>query len=381
MLRTALALSFSFALAAPTAAQDLLLHKFEGACTTEVINYAPLGVGNGTLQVGLGTGFAPGYVGEALAGGNTFTNVRNVVRTGWDPSLEPITSNLTLAFWANQATSVTAAATYLCGMDNSGFRLFTSGAAGNGLYLRSLGSAQPDLLLPDTVTNFVALAAANWVHIAVTIEGSTGTATWYVNGSSALTVPGYTGININLPGQFLVGGYGATGESSYDVDEFLLSRRLYTAAEIAQLATGTRAGVGTYQSGSNVQCNSGAVTIGTAGGRPTIGNLIHGITITAAAPAVWLLLYGETRCSFAGSLPLPLAGATLLPQLAGCTLLSDAPILLSGFTAGPAFPAFVPLPITATTPMGAWAFCQALAIQVGSNAVAMSDGLAVSVGN
>ena len=74
------------------------------------------------------------------------------------------------------------------------------------------------------------------------------------------------------------------------------------------------------------------------------------------------------------------AADTLLPQLAGCTVLADAPILLSGVIANPAIPAVVPLPITATTPMGAWAWCQALAIQVGSNSVAMSDGLALSVG-
>jgi hypothetical protein len=111
-----------------------------------------------------------------------------------------------------------------------------------------------------------------------------------------------------------------------------------------------------------------------------IGNLTHGLRITANTPSVWLLLYGETRCTFAGALPLPLAGATLLPQLSGCTILADAPVLLSGFAAGPAFPAVVPLPITATTPMGAWAWCQALTIEVGSNTVAMSDGLALSVG-
>ncbi|MCU0864046.1 MAG: LamG domain-containing protein [Planctomycetes bacterium] len=381
MLRTALTVSLSLTLAAPTTAQDLLLYKFEGACTNEVINYAPFGLGNGTLQVGVGTGFAPGYVGEALGGGNTFTNVRNLVLTGWDPSVDPITTNLTLALWARQATNVTTTPSYFCGMDNSGFRLFTSGAAGNGVYLRSTGSALPDLLLPDTVTNFVALAATNWVHLAVTIDGGTGTAIWYVNGSSVLTVPGYTGLNISGPGEFVVGGYAITGDSSHHVDEFLLSRRLYTAAEIALLANGTRAGVGTYTSGSTTQCNSGVVTIDTVGGRPAIGNLTHGIRITAAAPSLWLLLYGETRCTFAGSLPLPLAGATLLPQLNGCTILADAPILLSGFTTGPGAPAIVPLPITATTPMGAWAWCQALTIQLGSNAIAMSDGLAISVGN
>ena len=224
------------------------------------------------------------------------------------------------------------------------------------------------------------MAAANWTHIAVTLEASTGLATWFVNGSSVLTVPGYTSFTVNSAGELMLGGYSTNLESAYDLDEFLLSRRLYTPAEIALLASGTRAGVGTYTSGSTTQCNSGAVTIGTTGGRPAIGNLSHGITITAAAPAVWLLLYGETRCTLGGSVPLPIAGGALLPQLAGCTLLADAPILLSGFTAGPAFPALVPLPITATTPMGAWAWCQALAIQVGSNAVAMSDGLALSVG-
>lgn len=381
MLRRTLTLSLALSLATPTTAQDLLLYKFEGACTTEVINYAPLGLPNGTLQIGLGTGFTPGYVGDALAGGDTVANLRNVVRTGWNPSLDPITGNLTIAFWARQATPVTTAATYLFGMLTTGFRLATSGGAGNGLWLRSLGGPTPDLLLPDTIVNFRALAAANWVHTAVTIEASTGSANWYINGNSVLTVPGYSAIDINTFGEFLVGGYGATLASPYHLDEFLLSRRLYTPAEIAQLANGTRAGVGTYTSGAPGQCGAGNVTLDTVGGRPALGNLTHGIRITTTGPALWLLLYGETRCTFGGSLPLPLAGGLLLPQLNGCTILADAPILLSGFSGGPGTPSLVPLPITSTTPMGAWAWCQALAIQVGSNNVAMSDGLALSVGN
>ena len=296
-------------------------------------------------------------------------------------ALDPITTNLTVAFWAREAIPASASVSYLFGMDTSGFRLFTNGVAGNGLFLRNVGSVPVDLQLPASTTDFKALAAANWVHIAATIESATGTATWYVNGSPVLTVPGYTGLNINSTGEFMVGGFAGTGESSYDLDEFLLSRRLYTAAEIAQLATGTRAGFGTYTSGSLTQCNSGSVTLDTVGGRPAYGNLSHGIRITAVAPSIWLLLFGDTRCKFGGALPLPLAGATVLPQLTGCTLLADAPILLSGITAGPGAPVVVPMPITASAPMGAWAWCQALAIQVGTNNTAMSDGLVLSIGN
>jgi hypothetical protein len=366
-------------LLAPLApAQDRILYKFDGACTNEVINHAPLGYGNGTLTVGFGTGFAAGRFAGGLGAGNGTTSARNVVDTGWAPSTTPWTGDVTIAFWARQETPFTTTLSYLFGMSSSGFRLFTNGAAGRGLFLRGLTSGSGDLALSDTVVDFQSLANGAWVHVAVSIDDTAHIATWYVNGAAVQTVPGAPDVQIDSPGTLLVGGYGSGNLSCYSLDEVLFSQRLYSAAEIAELATGTRAGYGAYASGTTTQCNPGLVTLDSTGGRPFFGNLNYALRVTVTAPQLCLLLYGETRCTLGGALPLPFDGGLLVPALAGCQVLADPLILLSG-AAQPGQPATLPLPISTALPSGASAFCQVLGLQANGTA-AMSNGFTVSVG-
>lgn len=368
----------ALSLAAGAVAQDRILYKFDGACTGEVINHAPLGYGNGSLTVGYGTGFAAGRFAGGLGAGYGQTSVRNVVDTGFAPATTPWTGDLTIALWARKETSFSSTLSYLFGMSANGFRLFTNGAAGRGLYLRALTSGSGDLLLPETVVDFQTLATSNWVHLAVTIDDTAHVATWYVNGSPVHTVTAAPDVQIDSPGTLLVGGYGATSLSSYSLDEVLFSERLYSAAEIAELATGTRAGYGAYDSDTTTQCNPGLIALDSTGGRPFFGNLNYALRVTAAAPQLWLLLYGETRCTLGGVLPLPLDGGLLLPELTGCQLLADPLILVQG-GAVPGSPASIPLPISAALPSGASAFCQVLGLQA-NGTVAMSNGFTVSVG-
>ena len=59
MLRPILSFASALALAVPACAQaqDFLLYKFEGACSNEVVNFAPGStVGNGTLVANFGDG-------------------------------------------------------------------------------------------------------------------------------------------------------------------------------------------------------------------------------------------------------------------------------------------------------------------------------------
>ncbi|MFN7590631.1 MAG: LamG domain-containing protein [Planctomycetota bacterium] len=296
-------------LLAPLAlAQDRILYKFDGACTNEVINHAPLGCGNGTLTVGYGTGFAAGRFAGGLGAGNGPTAARNVVDTGWAPATTAWTGDVTIAFWARQETPFTTTLSYLFGMSSSGFRLFTNGVAGRGLFLRGLTSGSGDLALSDTVVDFQSLANGAWVHVAVSIDDTAHIATCYVNGAAVQTVPGTPDVQIDSPGTRLVGGYGPGSLSSYSLDEVLFSQRLYSAAEIAELASGTRAGYGAYSSGTTTQCNPGLVTLDSTGGRPFFGNLSCALRVTVAAPQLCLLLYGETRGSLGGSLPAVLFG-------------------------------------------------------------------------
>lgn len=366
-------------LLAPLAlAQDRILYKFDGACTNEVINHAPLGYGNGTLTVGYGTGFAAGRFAGGLGAGNGPTAARNVVDTGWAPATTAWTGDVTIAFWARQETPFTTTLSYLFGMSANGFRLFTNGAAGRGLFLRGLTSGSGDLALADTVVDFQSLANGNWVHVAVSIDDTAHIATWYVNGAAVQAVPGAPDVQIDSPGTLLVGGYGSSSLSSYTLDEVLFSQRLYSAAEVAELATGTRAGFGAYSSGTTTQCNPGLVALDSTGGRPFFGNLNYALRVTATVPQLWLLLYGETRCTLGGVVPLPLDGGLLVPALAGCQVLADPLLLVQGGVM-PGSPAPIPLPISTALPSGASAFCQVLGLQANGD-VAMSNGFTVSVG-
>ncbi|MBZ0152475.1 MAG: hypothetical protein IT456_20240 [Planctomycetes bacterium] len=378
-LHRALAGATILALSASISAQDFLLYNFEGPCSAEVVNFATSGLGNGTLTAAFGTGHALGYNGQGLAAGNLSTGARNLVDTLWDPAVAPLTGDLTIAFWARQGQPFTTQLSYLFGMSGSGFRLFTNGAAGTGLYLRSVTTPTTDLLLPGTTADFQALAATSWVHVAVTIDDTNHLATWYIDGAQVHTQSGLGSVAVATGGTLRLGGYGGTAGSAYDLDEVLFSHTLYPAGAIAQLATGTRSGHGSYQSGALSHCGPGDVVLDATGGRPALGNLSYALRITPTSPSLWLLLYGTDRCTIGGVAPLPLDGALLLPLLNGCTVLADPAILLSGF-AGPANPASIPLPISPTLSMGANVWCQALTISPPNSAVAMSNGFAVAIG-
>ncbi|MBZ0151076.1 MAG: LamG domain-containing protein [Planctomycetes bacterium] len=196
-------LLFTFAsLASTLSAQDFLLYKFDSPCTNEVINHAN-GSGafpaNGTLAYNTPTAYQPGMFGGALSGGSAATNTYSRVDSGWSPAAQPMTGSITLAFWAKERTPVGTALNYLCGCTSTGHRLFTNGVGGTGLYFRNIVASGPntlDLVLPAATTNFQALASAGWVHIALVIDATAGTADWYVNGTSAIH---YTGVGPTPP--------------------------------------------------------------------------------------------------------------------------------------------------------------------------------------
>lgn len=371
-------------LASTAAAQTFVHYKFEAACSSEVINFAagPSSVGNGILQQNSGAPYAAGFADNALAGGNAATNVYNRVRSSWVPAQAPLTGNITLAFFAKQRTPPGFALNYLAGTNTLGHRLFTNGLAGRGLYQRNIVASGPlgfDLVLPATTADFQTLAAANWVHIALVIDAGAGTANWYVNGAPALQIAGIGAGLIDSPGNYIVGFQGTTNECNYDLDEWILANRAYTAAEIATLAQVPRGADGAYASGIASQCGAGSIILGSTGGTPAQGNLNYAFAITAAQPNLFVLLAGFDRCTFGGSLPLPLDGTPLTPVLAGCWILADA-LVAAGGQVGPA-PATVPLPISASLPIGGAIYAQVLGLDAASLSSSMSLGFAISIGS
>lgn len=386
--------SFAFALcAAPAFAQDFIHYKFDSTCTTEVINYAtgPQALAtNGTLQSN--SSLSPwdsGVWGGCLAGGsNVTTTYYNRVVTGWNPGTQPVTGALTMAWFMRQrpGSALNTTLSYLSGAPSGGFRLFTNGIAGRGLYQREIfpsggnGSSAPrDFFLPAANADIQTLAASNWVHVAIVIDPAAGTADWYVNGTSALQISGVPGASITLAGPFMVGAYStsATGAGSlYDMDEFLMSFRAYSAAEILAMSLAPRAGDGDYLSGTTTQC--GTLGLASAGGPPSLGNTGYGLVVSPSAPSFYTILTGFDRCLYAGVFAMPFDGGLLAPMAAGCQVLADNLLNVGGVAVGPTTQ---PFPVPAGGFAGLNLYCQAVAIDLSTLAISASNGFAIGIAN
>jgi hypothetical protein len=386
-----LALATVVTLTATAAAQDFIHYKFDANCTGEVINLAtgPQALAsNGVFQSNATTQFDTGVFGGCLAGGSNSPAGYNRVITGWDPGTQNVTGSLTMAWFMKQRYAPGTALSYLAGAPSGGFRLFTNGVGGTGLYQRTIlasggngvnASIANDFYLPASAANIQALAAAGWVHVAMVIDAAAGTADWYVNGTSVLQLTGVGGALINAPGPFQLGYYSLASGSPYDIDEFVMSLRAYSPGEMLALALTSKAGDGDYRSGTSTQCGAGNVTLRSTGGAPSIGNFGYGFEISATTTSLYVLLAGFDRCSYGGVIPLPLDGTPLLPLLSGCWILADAPVTLSGVVAGP--PSVVPLPIVPGLPDAFSIYAQVLALDASTFATSMSDGFAISVGS
>lgn len=377
------------ALAAAASAQDFIHYKFDSNCSNEVINYAtgPQALAsNGTLQMAATSPGAwdTGVFGGCLRGGTT-TSAWNKVLTGWNPATQPVTGNLTIAWFMKQrsAAAPNTSLTYMMGAPSGGFRLFTGGVAGRGLYQREIfasggnggTSGTRDFSLPAATSDVQTLASTGWVHIAMVIDAVAQTADWYVNGASVLQITGVPGASITLTGPFQIGYY--SSGSLYDTDEFLMSFRAYSAAEILALSLAPQAGDGDYLTGSTTQC--GSLSLASTGGRPYLGNAGYGLTVTPAASSFFALLVGFDRCQYAGVFPLPMDGGLLAPIATGCTVLADGLSTTGGLAIGG--PGLQPFGIVADPAYAGLQFLtQAVAIDLATYAISASNGFAISVG-
>ncbi|MCA8948204.1 MAG: hypothetical protein KDE27_01800 [Planctomycetes bacterium] len=375
-------------LASLTSAQDFIHYKFDSTCNDEVINYATgtsALASNGVMQsTSAISPYVTGVFGSALAAGSTVSpTYSNRVITGWDPGVQNITGDLTMACFMRYNAS-NGSPFYIWGAPSGGFRMFTSGVAGNGLYQRVIlasggngvnASIANDFYLPDTTFDFQAAAAAGWVHVAIVVDATAATADWYINGTSVLQLTGVVGgAQITAAGPFQLGGYSST--SHFDVDEFLMSTRAYTPAEILALSLAPQGGDGDYYSGTTTQC--GTLALASTGGRPAIGNANYALEVTPSAPSIYAVLFGLDRCTFSGSLPLPFDGGMLTPAAAGCKVLADNLLTLSGVAASG--PATLPIPLVGGSLSGVQFYAQAAAVDLTTSAISASNGFTFSIG-
>jgi hypothetical protein len=374
-------------LAASLSAQDFLHYKFDSTCTNEVVNYATgpsAWAANGALGQNSGAPYVPGVFGSALSGGNASLNIANYVDSGWSPLAQPLTGDLTLAFFAKERVAPGTALNYINGTTLSGHRLFTNGIAGRGLYQRNIvaSGGNPsalDLSLPVAAADFQTLAAAGWVHIALVVDSTAATGTWYVNGTQVHQVNGVGPALINTGGTYQVGRQLTTNECNYDLDEWVLSNRAYSATEVLALSLAPKAGDSAYTSGIPSQCGAGNVLLRSIGGLPQPGNAGYAYEVTTTTTSLFLLIAGFDRCTFNGVVPLPLDGTPILPLLNGCWILADAPVAINGVAVVGA-PGVVPLPIPGSVNLGTQIFTQALGIDVATGNSSMSSGFATAIG-
>src|SRR5690606_24744055 len=168
--------------------------------------------------------------------------------------------------------------------------------------------------------------------------------------------------------------------SAYSFDEFLISLRAYSPAEIMALANSPRAGDGEFLSGVPSQC--GSVSLHGNGQRPVLGNGTYGMVLQTNASGPWSVNLGFSRCTLGGSMQLPLDAGALTPLAQGCWLLADSLASVDGIAAGG--PVQIPFPIPASpTLAGLELYAQGLLIDFTTppGQIEASNGLAIAIGN
>jgi len=368
--RLVIALALSTATAS---AQELLHYKFDGGCGDKVINYAAgsPAPNEGTIVTNLAgapaASWKAGVWRGALTGGTTVSpQVHNYVDTGWNPGT--ITGSMTWASWIKMDPAApTPSLTYMFGTGTN-FRIFTGGG---GFFLTS-GWGGSNV---NTVANIQTLARAAWTHLALVLDGSTMTGTYYVNGVPEAPVTLTSAVNWNSTA-FFVGKHSSLSYPNiFDLDEFILANRAMSASEIAALAVSPRAGDSVYGSGG-----CGGLSLQSSGGAPVLGNGSYALSLNSTNAATIAVNVGSSRCRLLGVLALPFDLGAILPQFAGCVIETDQDVLTFGGSKGPGT-LMIPFPIpTAAVLAGVNLYVQAPGIDSGGGNLIMSNACSIALG-
>lgn len=359
-------------LSAPSlpAQKEILYYKFDETGGTKVVNFTPPtspAPREGTLVTTDVTGFAPGRFGAGALRGATSSSIRSHIDSGWDGTFS---GDFTIAWWMRQRTAPSGTS-YVFDLGNlpssqQSFRCFTGGVASRGLYLRWWGGTPTDLTLGYDLQT---AAAAVWVHVAIVVDSTAGTAIWYIDGKAHTTIPITGSANVVTGTQnFFVGFYTQfTGPTYYDMDEFRFLNRAAVMPEILAWSLIAPGAEGSFGKG----CGH---TLAGAGTRPSIGNSSYALTL-AGAPGAGLLAIGRNRSSLSG-IPLPIDLGLAIPGLGGCLFHSSMDLTLA------VVPGNIPLPIPGDSfLLGVGLYCQAVLVTPTHTGWSSSNALALSIGN
>jgi hypothetical protein len=374
-MRSITTLSVLVAASAVSAQNEILYYKFEGGAGTKVVNYTPSSSPAprespifSNLPTAPAGSWVAGRFGTALAGGTAVTPYSiNRVDTGWNPS--SFTGSFSYGLWLrNTNNNPPPSLSYIFGIPTSlQFRVYTGSTT-----LLTTGNAT-GTTTTRTTANIYQLATAGWVHVALVVDASALTATYYVNGVAEPTITITGGANFAAGTAFVVGQQLPTlAPSIYDIDDFRFLGRAASAAEVTAWALANPAATSDFGAG----CDA---TMTTTGGIPTIGNLTFGFTATGVSAAPGTLLLGLSRTSL-GAVPLPLNLGLLFPSMGGCNLECSAeftfPLVLGGGgTGGVGFP-ILPNP----TYDGLNLYAQGILIG-GPRGLMTTNPVAVAIGN
>ena len=275
-------------------------YEFDRGTGSATINYAGIeggAPGQATLTRPSGSPWTPGRTGFALRAGATCD-------TGWHGDLG---GRLTVAFALREDTPPGGAAAIVA-LD--AFRIFTGGAAGNGLRCVGWGGTPASL---DLNVDIQALAAAGWVHVALVIDDDAGQARWFVNGVGAPPIPIAGGVSLPPSASTLSLGAAGAVTSHHHIDEVRVENAAVAAPTVASWASASPAAAMPYSATCGASLR--------ADGVPTLGNAAFRLRIEAPPGSAVLTTLG-VGATLQG-LPLPFDLGLLDPSLAGCQWYSD----------------------------------------------------------
>jgi hypothetical protein len=310
--------SFSLTLAAQT--QDILHYKFDSGCGTDVINFADGStVGSGKMTSTLANSPASSWTTGKWRGGMTGSKkstptADNYVVTGWN--IGNFSGSFSISMWIrnNPGNPQAIAFGYLFGATGSSFRCFT-GASGK-LFVGGWGGSPGNLVNAADLTS---LLNKGYVHVALVVDASKSTATYYINGAADQPIS-LTGSVAFSGNNFSVGRYSTSTTSPMDFDEFLFTRRVLTATDVKRLASSQQAGAGMFGTGNVASLRPG-------GGRPSLGNVNFQLTITDPSGIPFVLYIGSNRCKLGNTYNLPADLGTIIPGFSGVTVYTDIDLL------------------------------------------------------